>query len=434
MRLLINNYRFKIIALILFGLLLLIGFNLTSLHSLDNYDLVNLSINRFKNLTDNEIILKLLDFDIGSEKDDENVIQNDNEDDKRILLNKTQYEEIFKQVETKQYNMVAKSKAKATFVTLARNSELWGLVNSIRSVEDRFNRKFHYDWVFLNDDDFSEEFIETTKSLCSGKVKYGKIPKEQWSYPDFIDIKKADKARSRLKELGVIYGDSESYRHMCRFESGFFWRHPLLDEYDWYWRVEPDIKFYCDIDYDVFKFMEDNNKVYGFTISLMEYQRTIPSLWRATKGFIRQHPQYLHKNNFLKFISDNKGKTYNLCHFWSNFEIASLNFFRSDKYREYFEYLDKTGGFFYERWGDAPIHSIAVSLFEDREKIHHFGDLGYTHDVFTSCPIDKEFRKKQRCSCNPQDDFDWTVGSCTWRYFELNRLKKPEGWQNYKDW
>jgi alpha 1,2-mannosyltransferase len=48
-----------------------------------------------------------------------------------------------------------------------------------------------------------------------------------------------------------------------RFQSGFFFRHPLLDQYDYYWRVEPDVDYYCDIDYDVFKFMRDNNKKYG---------------------------------------------------------------------------------------------------------------------------------------------------------------------------
>jgi hypothetical protein len=37
--------------------------------------------------------------------------------------------------------------------------------------------------------------------------------------------------------LVVIYGGSESYRHMCRYESGFFFRHPLMMNYEYYWRV-----------------------------------------------------------------------------------------------------------------------------------------------------------------------------------------------------
>jgi alpha 1,2-mannosyltransferase len=38
----------------------------------------------------------------------------------------------------------------------------------------------------------------------------------------------------------IIYGGSLSYRQMCRFQSGFFFRNHLLDEFDWYWRVVQD--------------------------------------------------------------------------------------------------------------------------------------------------------------------------------------------------
>jgi alpha 1,2-mannosyltransferase len=50
---------------------------------------------------------------------------------------------------------------------------------------------------------------------------------------------------------------------------------------------------------------------------------------------------------------------YNRCHFWSNFEIGSLDFLRSDAYTKYFEHLDKSGGFSYERWGGASFLSFS---------------------------------------------------------------------------
>lgn len=31
----------------------------------------------------------------------------------------------------------------------------------------------------------------------------------------------------------------------------------------WYRRVEPSVEFYCDLDYDPFLFMQENNKKYG---------------------------------------------------------------------------------------------------------------------------------------------------------------------------
>ena len=85
---------------------------------------------------------------------------------------------------------------------------------------------------------------------------------------------------------------------MCRFNSGvrsfyrrisasyliillqFFYRHPLVMKYRYYWRVEyvppyaslsflskmryrPDVTFFCDLDYDPLLFMQDKQKVYG---------------------------------------------------------------------------------------------------------------------------------------------------------------------------
>ncbi|CAG87339.1 DEHA2D15730p [Debaryomyces hansenii CBS767] len=322
-------------------------------------------------------------------------------------------------------------RVKATFVTLARNKELYDLIKSVRRVEDRFNRKFNYDWVFLNDEPFTDEFKKLTTSIVSGKTKYGLIPKEHWSYPDWIDKEKAAESRNAMKAAGIIYGDSESYRHMCRFESGFFWQNPLLDEYDWYWRVEPGIQIHCDLDYDLFKYMEDNNKVYGFTISIYEFEKTISSLWGHVKDFIKKNPQYLAEDNLMDFISDNKGETYNLCHFWSNFEVASLKFWRSQAYREFFDYLDKTGGFFYERWGDAPIHSIAAALFLSKDQVHYFEDVGYNHGVYTQCPLNSQFRYDHKCHCDPKSDFTFRGYSCGNKYYDVMKKEKPQEWVNY---
>ncbi|UPX18902.1 alpha 1,2-mannosyltransferase 2.4.1 [Ascochyta rabiei] len=317
----------------------------------------------------------------------------------------------------------------ATFVTLARNQDVWEIAKSIRHVEDRFNRKFNYDWVFLNDDDFNDEFKKVTSALVSGKTKYGKIPKEHWSFPDFIDQDKAAKVREEMKEKKIIYGDSISYRHMCRYESGFFFRHPLMLDYEWYWRVEPSIEMHCDINYDTFKFMADNKKKYSFTLSLYEYVETIPTLWEATKNFTKTFPEHIAKDNSLKFVSDDNGETYNHCHFWSNFEIGNLNWLRSKAYIDYFESLDQAGGFFYERWGDAPVHSLAAALMLKKDEIHFFNDIAYYHVPFTHCPTGEQYRLDHKCHCNPKDNFDWNGYSCTARFYELNDMKKPEGYE-----
>ncbi|KAK7207796.1 alpha-1,2 mannosyltransferase KTR1 [Myxozyma melibiosi] len=319
--------------------------------------------------------------------------------------------------------------ANATFVTLARNEDIWSLVKSIRNVEDRFNHKYHYDWVFLNDDDFDEDFKEITTSLVSGTTKYGKIPKEHWGFPEWIDKEKAAKTRQEMAEKKIIYGDSVSYRHMCRFESGFFYRQPLLLDYKYYWRVEPDIILHCDIDYDVFKFMEEKEYDYGFTLSLYEYGETIATLWDSVRKFIKAHPDYLAKDNLMDWLSDDEGYSYNRCHFWSNFEIGNLDFWRGKEYSEFFDFLDQEGGFFYERWGDAPVHSIGAGLFLPKAKVHYFDDIGYWHVPFSNCPTNREDRTRLKCSCNPRENFAWKGYSCTPKFYNVMGMERPSEWR-----
>ncbi|KAJ1972631.1 hypothetical protein H4R35_004566 [Dimargaris xerosporica] len=314
-------------------------------------------------------------------------------------------------------------KANACFVVLIRNKEVHDFRESMRQLEDRFNSKHNYPYVFLNNEPFTDEFKSYVTALTSANVSFGLIPEEHWSYPTWIDQNKAAETRERMKN--VIYGSSESYRHMCRFESGFFFRHPLMESFDYYWRVEPGVKFLCDIDYDPFLFMQDHDIKYGFTITGKEIRSTVTTLWDTTKQFIREHRDMVAHPNTLGWIVKPRTGKYNMCHYWSNFEIASLKFLRSEKYLAYFDFLDKAGGFFYERWGDAPVHSIAAAMFLKKEEIHWFEDIGYRHGFAANCPLDPELNKK-KCHCDPKDSIYFSGWSCTKEFIALDPLSNMD--------
>ncbi|TDL19414.1 glycosyltransferase family 15 protein [Rickenella mellea] len=305
---------------------------------------------------------------------------------------------------------------------LARNKEVNEACSSIQQIEDRFNNVYNYPWVFLNDEPFSEEFIRRTSQLTNGNVSYGVIPSEHWNQPDWIDEEKASSGRWSLVLQNVIYGGTPPtiifYRNMCRFNSGFFFRHKLLQQYKYYWRVEPDVKYFCNVDYDPFLMMQDQGKVYGWTISLYEWGATIPSLWETVKDFVKANPHYVAPNNSLSFLSDDGGESYNMCHFWSNFEIADMDFWRGEAYTKFFDHLEATGGFYYERWGDAPVHSIAAALFANSSQLHFFRDIGYRHDVFQRCPQGAQ-HVQGKCWCDPNDNFDYRENSCLKRFEAL---------------
>ncbi|KAG0345046.1 hypothetical protein BG004_004006 [Podila humilis] len=312
----------------------------------------------------------------------------------------------------------ASRKANAAFVMLVRNKDVHGARSAIRQVEDRFNRNFQYPYIFLNDQPFTQEFQDLVRALSKANMTFAQIPKEHWSYPNWIDQEQAATTRQQMQTQKVLYGWSESYRHMCRYQSGFFFQHEVMLPFDYYWRIEPDVKYSCDIDFDPFLYMQDNNKKYAFTISLYEYPETLRSLWKTTRDFMEMYPHHLAENNLLDFISDDEGESYNMCHFWSNFEIVDARWMRGERYQAFFNHLDQAGGFFYERWGDAPVHSIAAALLLPRDQVHFFREIGYYHRPFFNCPAEPHLRVKYR-----------EYSSCTKKFLELTggeRMVFPE--------
>ncbi|GMM37626.1 hypothetical protein DASC09_049510 [Saccharomycopsis crataegensis] len=317
-------------------------------------------------------------------------------------------------------------RSNATFFTLARNDDLKGILSAIRSVEERFNHNYHYDWVFANDETFTQEFIQLTSGAVSGNPTYVKIPKEFWSYPSWIDQDLAADVRDQMEADNIKYGNSESYRHMCRFNSGFFYKLPAMQKYRYYWRVEPDISFNCNIDYDLFKYMESNNKVYGFTMAPYEIHTTVLSLWSVVQNFTTSYPQYVSDDNNSELLTDDEGETFNMCHFWSNFEIGDMDFYRTEAYEDFFEYIDYSGGIYYERWGDAPIHTMAAAFLLDKDQVHYVDNTGYYHSPNGQCPINAEIREKLECDCSPEYDYNWSDDSCIPLYYEINNMEMPD--------
>jgi alpha 1,2-mannosyltransferase len=97
-------------------------------------------------------------------------------------------------------------------LTSKRNVELYDALRSIRQIEDRFNHQFHYPWVFLNDEPFTQEFRLLTTGMASGEVEYGLIEKNEWQTPSWVNMERAQKAMDEMAANDVIYGGSLSYR------------------------------------------------------------------------------------------------------------------------------------------------------------------------------------------------------------------------------
>ncbi|SCU90788.1 LAMI_0E03598g1_1 [Lachancea mirantina] len=313
----------------------------------------------------------------------------------------------------------------ATFVMLTRNNELKDVLATMRSLERHFNQWFMYPYVFLNEDPFTEEFQERVRDATAADVSFGLVEESDWEFPR--DVRQSAEFKEYIADQGdrgIMYGNMESYHKMCRFYSGTFFKHPLVARNRWYWRIEPDVEFFCDITYDPFYEMEIRNKKYAFTVLIRELYWTVPNLFRQTRSFVREHGIKVGHPLWRVFVDERKqhepeplenidprdrlaalisratnplpieedkfdNEEYNLCHFWTNFEIARVDIFNSRIYQAYFEHLENSGGFWTERWGDAPVHSLGLALSLKIEDIHYFRDIGYQHSTLAHCPANR---------------------------------------------
>ncbi|KAJ3160847.1 alpha 1,2-mannosyltransferase 2.4.1 [Geranomyces michiganensis] len=296
-------------------------------------------------------------------------------------------------------------RAKAAIVMLARNSDVDDVIHTLRTFEPVFNGRYRYSYIFLNDKPWSFAFrsritaaiakirgggSETSSvSQPPPDVRFGLIPADHWSYPPHVDQDKAKRCMREMQRAGVPYAEKESYHHMCRFQSGFFYKHELLADFEWYWRLEPDVDYFCPLHYDPFQLLATQNASYGFNILAPEFMDTIPSLSLTLKSYMAKH-NMREIPPTLRLMWDNTTDSYNGLHFWSNFEIASLRWLRSPEYAEFFQHLDQTGNFYYERWGDAPVHSVAAGMLLAPHQVHYFEDVGYRHGDRVHCPAVKE--------------------------------------------
>jgi len=108
---------------------------------------------------------------------------------------------------------------------LARNSDLNGVISSLKQMEDRFNKKFQYPYIFLNEKPFDDGFKKfvgkpfslkdfnlrdflprRVTELTDADVKFGLIPKEHWEQPPEIDEERATASRNKMVQENVIYG------------------------------------------------------------------------------------------------------------------------------------------------------------------------------------------------------------------------------------
>lgn len=166
-------------------------------------------------------------------------------------------------------------------------------------------------------------------------------------------------------------------------------------------------EYTCHLEYDIFRFMQENNMAYGFNMAILDDEQSFSSLRQTTQAFRNTHKKLVHKEANMDWAlhrskdpdsliraasmiydtpaTGGQGKN-NHCQFDFDFEIGSLDFFRGSAHQAYFHHLDKSGGFYYERFGNTAVHTLSISMLLPKHRVWYFQDIGYSVSLCEDCP------------------------------------------------
>ncbi|KAL3962860.1 hypothetical protein ACCO45_004383 [Purpureocillium lilacinum] len=139
---------------------------------------------------------------------------------------------------------------RAVFVALAHEQDLEPVLSSIYHLEDTFNNRYRYGWVFFSTAPLSDEFRRRTSNATAAVCMYEVVQDDDLKDPG--PVSNGDDKR-----------DAALPGRLRHWKAGRFANEKRLRDYDWFWRIEPGAQFVHDLPFDIFRLMRDHGIAYG---------------------------------------------------------------------------------------------------------------------------------------------------------------------------
>jgi hypothetical protein len=261
------------------------------------------------------------------------------------------------------------------------------LKTSLYFLFKNFNAKYKYPVIILHEGDYTEEakneILKGIRGECRNLLRFKQIDEDDFCIPSHIDVDKMN----RIIDLRVVpYWRNQRYRSMCSFWLKNFYKY--TEGYEYVMRIDDDSIIEEPIKYDLFELMRDKDYTYMSNIihldcSLCNY---------GMKDFFLTHYNEEEKREKLKELFmdhkltrdngyfDNFKKLYQGIHneeytgdsvelnmpfmYYNNFNIISVNTWNTPEIQDIVNKIFEHGYIYYCRWGDAPLQTIILSLYD----------------------------------------------------------------------
>jgi len=248
------------------------------------------------------------------------------------------------------------------------------LKKNLELLYKNFNNKYKYPVLVTTfGKQYSKRFIRNIHKNIDPSIK-------------FIEIEKP-KVPSHVKEEELFYNRKEipyvrnsfpksriGFLHTNQFVAGEIMEHSEMKKYDYVLKMDDDTFIIQGIDFDLFKFMKDNN--YKFASSALKKRDSERRRSRQI-GLRELVKNYIKKNNIqcgiLNKSLDKHGD-------WDSITpydpaVWDLNIFRNSNWKNWWNCVNESGGIYKYRWGDLEIHALYM-------RMHYSDSAWYNFDFY----------------------------------------------------
>ena len=251
---------------------------------------------------------------------------------------------------------------------------LLNLKNSLYFLYRNYISLYNYDIILFHDEVLAPntkvDILQYVTRDPKVSIRFYKIDLETppWINKAFMN--------DSIKSKPVSWWRDEGYRNMCRFYSVDLIKY--VSNYEYYMRLDCD-SFIEEPIVDLFQLCKKDSLDYVCHKIQTDCHICNQQLLETTREFMKSHDIY----TSLPTVR-HAGNTY-INAFYNNFHVTRIGFWQNKQVSEYIDYLDKTGNMYYYRWGDGPIHTLAIQLFRGRTQILTFkyskrSDRGFNID------------------------------------------------------
>jgi alpha 1,2-mannosyltransferase len=263
------------------------------------------------------------------------------------------------------------------------------LKTSLYFLFKNFNAKYKYPVIILHDGDYDTNAMNEINSSIRKNfrylIEYKKIDDADFEIPKDIDENKMNRC---INIAPVPYWRNRNYRLMCNFWINNFIKY--CDNYDYIMRIDDDSIIEETINTDIFKLIEDKNLNYMSNIIHVDcgicnygmknfFEKILPDKKEKINELFMSHILDIKNEHFEKFKKlylelnneEYKETSVNMnmpVMYYNNFSVIRTSVWKSKEVKEIINKVNETGNIFYCRWGDGPLQTIIMTLY-DKDKL-----------------------------------------------------------------